>query len=160
MTLQKQKTAKALAASKPWQCPCGVTLTISISLMLAVCILGRLNHDAIEWSPSLVRDDAAASRMERLEALKAEKSQLTLQHSLLELEKFQTEASDMMAKHPGIPEASKLEGFARDAKALHGALQELTGAEVPQVEDSNMQVSNIRKSRLASAKARRAGSGF
>jgi len=159
MTSQKQKTAKALAASKPWQCPCGVTLTISISLMLAVCILGRLNHDAIEWSPSLVRDDAAASRMERLEALKAEKSQLTLQHSLLELEKFQTEASDMMAKHPGIPEASKLEGFTRDAKALHGALQELTGAQFPQVEDSYKQVLSTWKSTLASAKKRLAGGG-
>merc|ERR1712008_243158 len=95
----------------------------------------------------------------RLEALKAEKGRLSLQHALLELESFQAKASNMMAKHSGIPEASKLEGFARDAKALHGALQELTGAEFPQVEDSYMQVLSSWKSTLASAEARLSGTG-
>jgi len=176
-TLQKQKAAKAPAASKPWQCPCGVPLTISITAMLTVCVLGRLNLDAIGWSPLLAADDVMANRasvltgvvesaaavqhdaIERLEALQAEKRLLTLQQALLELDKFQTEASDMMAKHPGIPEASKLEGFTRDAKALHGALQELTGAEFPQVEASYKQVLSTWKSTLASTKKRLAGGG-
>jgi len=145
--------------------------------MLTVCILGRLNFDAIGWSPLLAREDAAAEwtsaftseavtaiaaqaeTMERLEALKAEKGRLTLQYALMDLESFQIGAADIMAKHPGIPEASKLQGFARDAKALHGALQDLSGAEFPQVEDSYKQVSNRWKSELANAKARLAGSG-
>jgi len=174
---QKQQAAKAPAVGKPWQCPCGLPLTICITMMLAVCVLGRLDLDAIGLSPLLAGDDAAAIRasvltgvvesaaavqheaIQRLEALKAEKSLLTLQHALLELESFQTEAIDMMAKHPGIPEASKLEGFTRDAKALHSALQELTGAEFPQVEHSYTQVLSRWKSTLASAKKRLAGGG-
>jgi len=180
-TSQKQHAAKSPSVSKPvcpaWKCPCGAPLTASMSLMLTVCILGRLNLDTVAWSPLLARDDvavvgasaltgaaktAAAAQqeaIERLEFLKAEKGRLTLQHALLELESFQTEATDLMAKHHGIPEASKMEGFVRDAKALHGALQELTGAEFPQVEDSYMQVFSRWKSTLASAKARLAGSG-
>jgi len=160
---QKQQAHKAPAVGRPawpaWHCPCGVALTTSMSLMLGVCILGRLNLDAIAWSPLLAQDDAAAAKASALtDTLEAEKGRLTLQHALLELESFQTKASDM-ATHPGIPDASKLKGFARDAKVLHGALQDLTPAEFPQVEDSYMQVLSSWASALAGAEAWLAGAG-
>jgi len=111
--------------------PCSLPLTAAIFVMLGIVLAGK-----IVQSPSLeAQDKELAEKKILLEQLQQQRSGYALRLARLQLKEFQGEAAGVIAELP-VDRRSKLQDSQNDAKRLEEALEEVTEAEFPQVEQS------------------------
>lgn len=156
--LQKTGTVGTKACQHQHGChwPFSLSMTLALSAMLSICLLGRV------WTPgpSLTQKSEQLDHMlGKATKLQDQLGKLKRSKAMAKLDLFRSEAIDVIRKLPAEDSlVRKLEGYRTDAKNLREALEEVPDADFPQIGESYLTVTQHWNLVLSKARAQLEGS--